>query len=118
MARNLATDQNYTDVFLPFLTPPHLLKYWESLGRFVSAYSSIEVTMQLALWTFAGLSRPMARALLAGSTRIDAAMNLISKVAEAQKWKASKKRELNVIFSHLGIINKIRNDILHFGAKS
>lgn len=103
------------DALVEILQRP-LKPYWQALGQFISGFSLLEVNMQLALWTFAHLSKPMARALLAGSTRIDAAMTLISKVAEAEKWDAEKKTELSRLFTQLGHINKIRNDLLHFGA--
>jgi hypothetical protein len=116
MAKKQTLRPDYVSALLPFLDMPDVRKYWESVGQFVSTYSSLEVNMQLASWTFAELSNPMARVLLGGSTRIDAAMTLISKMAVAQKWKKAKKSELNAIFSQLGHINKLRNDLLHYGA--
>jgi hypothetical protein len=108
--------KNYADALLRFLIPQHTQEYWAALGEFVSTFSTIEVNMQQALWEFAGLSRPLALALLAGSTRIDSAMTLISKVSVAKKWKSARKKELQAICTQLGIINKMRNDILHYGA--
>jgi hypothetical protein len=109
--------KDYVEALLQFLTPQHTQEYWASLGEFVSTFSIVEVNMQLALWEFAGLSRPLAIALLAGSTRIDSAINLMSKISVARKWKAARKRELQTICTQLGIINKVRNDILHYGAR-
>jgi hypothetical protein len=108
--------KNYADASRRFLIPQHTQEYWAALGEFVSTFSIVEVTMQQALWEFAGLSRPLALALLAGSTRIDSAMTLISKVSVARKWKSARKQELQAICTQLGIINKVRNDILHYGA--
>jgi hypothetical protein len=114
----LPPERGYAAALAAFLRPQHTNEYWEALGEFVSTFSSVEVNMQLALWTFAGLSKPMANALLAGSTRIDSAINLMNKISVAQKWRAERKKELNAISTQLGIINKIRNDILHYGAES
>jgi len=108
--------KDYVEALLPFLIPLHTQEYWAALGEFVSAFSLVEVNMQQALWEFAGLSRPLALALLAGSTRIDSAINLMSKVSVAQKWKSVRKKELQAVCTQLGIINKVRNDILHYGA--
>src|ERR1700731_469239 len=107
---------DYVGPLLRFLIPQHTQEYWAALGEFVSTFSTVEVNMQQALWEFAGLSRPLALALLAGSTRIDSAMTLINKVSVAKKWKSARKRELQTICTQLGIINKVRNDILHYGA--
>src|SRR5258708_38984581 len=112
-----APPTNYVEAMLPFLIPQHTQEYWAALGEFVSAFSIVEVNMQQALWEFAKLSRPLAIALLAGSTRIDSAINLMSKISVAQKWKAERKRELQAICTQLGIINKVRNDILHYVAR-
>jgi hypothetical protein len=109
---------DYAERLLPYFTQQHIQDYWAALGKFVSTFSLVEVNMQLALWTFAGMSKTMARALLSGSTRIDAAMNLISKLAEAQQWEAARQTELSYLFTQLGIINKVRNDLLHYGARS
>jgi hypothetical protein len=116
--KQISPPYDYVSGLLPFLGMPDIRKYWQSVGQFVSTFSSLEVTMQLALWSFSGLSNRMARALLSGSTRVDAAMNLINKIAATQKWKKSKRAELNAIFSQLGHINKLRNDLLHYGATS
>jgi hypothetical protein len=114
----LPPEQGYAAALAAFLVPGHTKEYWEALGEFVSTFSSVEVNMQLALWTFAGLSRPMATAILAGSTRIDSAINLMNKISVAKKWRAERKKEFSAISTQLGIINKIRNDILHYGAES
>jgi hypothetical protein len=108
---------DYAGPLLAFLVPQHTQEYWASLGEFVSTFSIVEVNMQQALWEFAGLSRPLALALLAGSTRIDSAMTLINKISIAKKWKSARKLELQAICTQLGIINKVRNDILHYGAR-
>src|SRR5438128_12465077 len=90
----------------------HFNDYYQALGEFVSSFSQLEINLQLALWQFAKLSKPIARALLSGSTRINEAMNQILKLAEAQKWEDEKKKELKFLFDQLGIINKVRNDLL------
>ncbi len=37
------------------------------------------------------------------------------RIADAKKWSAANKNRLEEIASHLGLINKLRNDILHYG---
>jgi|SRR5258708_40107634 len=50
--------------------------YHLALGRFVSAFSDIEASMQATLWHFAGVSTPTAQAVFSG-TRIEGAMQFI-----------------------------------------
>ncbi len=90
--------------------------FFESLVRFVSAFSEVEVNLQTVVWHFAGVSTPMAQAIFS-NVRVDGAMNLISRIADAQNWSEERRTELRRVFSHLGEINKLRNDILHYGAR-
>ena len=54
--------------------------YHLALGRFVSAFSDIEASMQATLWHFAGVSTPTAQAVFSG-TRIEGAMQFINRIA-------------------------------------
>jgi hypothetical protein len=89
--------------------------YWQALGRFVSQFASLEKTMQVALWKFAKVPPPVAPAIFSG-VRIDAATGLITRIAEAKEWSKEQKTELKKVFAQLGKINRVRNDILHYGA--
>jgi lipopolysaccharide biosynthesis glycosyltransferase len=89
--------------------------YHLALGRFVSAFSDIEASMQATLWHFAGVSTPTAQAVFSG-TRIEGAMQFINRIADAQRWKKSKRNQIQHIFTQLGHLNKLRNEILHYGA--
>jgi hypothetical protein len=92
----------------------HLDTYHRALGAFVSAFSQVEATLLRALWILAKLKPPYAQAVLSG-VKIEGAMGLINRIAEAEQWPESKKSQWEVVFSQLGIINKLRNDILHYG---
>ncbi len=78
-------------------------------------FSDIEATMQATLWHFAGVSTPTAQAVFSG-TRIEGAMQFINRIADAQRWKKSKRNQIQHIFTQLGHLNKLRNEILHYGA--
>ena len=67
------------------------------------------------LWHFAGVSTPTAQAVFSG-TRIEGAMQFINRIADAQRWKKSKRNQIQHIFTQLGHLNKLRNEILHYGA--
>jgi hypothetical protein len=97
------------------LTSEKTTNYFRSLGEFMTIFSSVEVNLQMAVWEFAGLSEPVAKAILP-SLRIEMAMSTINRIADTQSWNAEKRAELEDMFWHLGEINKLRNDILHYGA--
>lgn len=85
------------------------------LGRFVRAFSRVESNLLALLWHFGEIMPPIAPAIL-GGVRTDQGMSLINRIAESKKWKKSKRDKLTYVFNQLGQINKLRNDILHYGA--
>src|ERR1700675_4670161 len=92
----------------------HIGNYHRALGAFVSAFSQVEATLLRILWILARLEAPYAQAVLSG-VKIEGAMGFINRIAEAEQWPENKKSQWQVIFTHLGLINKLRNDILHYG---
>jgi hypothetical protein len=89
--------------------------YLWSLGLFIANFSVVERLMQQTLWHYAGIAAPTAPAVFTG-IRTETAISLIGRIAEAQKWKEDRKREIQYVFSQLGMINRLRNDLLHYGA--
>lgn len=88
--------------------------YYTTLGKFVSDFSRVETTLHNSLWAVAGVPPPVAQAIFSGF-RIEGCLQLIRRIADAKKWPAANKNRLEEIASHLGPINKLRNDILHYG---
>lgn len=88
--------------------------YYAALGRFVDAFARVETTLLRVLWTFAQLKSPYAQAVLSG-VRIEGAMGLINRIADAESWKPERRQDWQKIFTQIGIINKLRNDIFHHG---
>jgi hypothetical protein len=88
--------------------------YYDALGRFVTAFSMVETTLLRALWNLSRLEPPYAQAVLSG-VRIDGAMGYINRIADAEKWTSEKRQDWQKIFSQIGLINRLRNDILHYG---
>jgi hypothetical protein len=43
-------------------------------------------------------------------------MSFIRRIADAEKWRKERREEIEYLFSQFGMINKLRNDILHYGA--
>jgi hypothetical protein len=89
--------------------------YYEQVGMFVTIFSEVELRLLQSLWHFSGLKQPVASAVLTG-TKVEGAMSLINRIADAEDWSAERRAELQYIFSQLGEINKLRNDLLHFGS--
>jgi hypothetical protein len=73
------------------------------------------VTIQLLLWKVADIQPPVAQAVLSG-VRMDQAMGLISRTLDAQ-GKEAERSLLKDYFDQLGVINRVRNDILFYGAQ-
>jgi hypothetical protein len=89
--------------------------YLWALGFFVTNFAVIEGILQKAVWHLAGLKPPMAQAVLSG-LRTETATSYIRRIADAYKWSAGRKREVEYILGHLLLINRLRNDLLHYGA--
>jgi len=88
--------------------------YYAALGRFVSEFSTVETTLHRSLWAIAGVPPPVAQAIFS-SVKIDGCLQLIKRIADAKNWPTANKERLREIIVHLGPINKLRNDILHYG---
>jgi hypothetical protein len=88
--------------------------YYTALGKFVSDFSRVETTLHTSLWAIAGVRAPVAQAIFSGF-KIEGCLQLIKRIADAKNWPATSKQRLENITSHLGPINKLRNDILHYG---
>ena len=80
--------------------------YYDALGQFVTAFSQVETTLLRALWQLAQF--------LSG-VRIEGAIGFINRIADAENWPKDKRSDWQKIFTQIGLINKLRNDILHYG---
>jgi hypothetical protein len=90
-------------------------KYLLALGRFTHAFSRIEMFTTLALWVVSGVGQQMGRALLSG-IRVDQAISVLRRVMDTENITGPQRDDLEPALQHLGMINKMRNDILHYGA--
>lgn len=90
--------------------------YCLALGRFTDAFSQVELVLHFTLSSYANVNRKTAQAVFSG-VRIDNAMGLIKRLAIASKLHWRKRKDLDYVFDQLGIINKARNDIVHYGGQ-
>jgi hypothetical protein len=89
-------------------------KFHQALGGFVSSFSGAEMAVTLLLWHVSGVSEEVAKAIFSG-TRIKEAISFINRIYDAT-GEAAIKNGMKRYFDHLGAINDVRNDVLHYGA--
>lgn len=89
--------------------------YYTALGNFVNNFSQVETTLQHTLWMVSGVKADVAPAIFSG-LRVEGCLQFLRRIADAKKWNSPKKQALEEIIARLGPINKLRNDILHYGA--
>lgn len=91
-----------------------LNEFWRSLGEFLTTFSQTERLLRQLLAKLAGVKPKIAIALFSG-TRVDAATSYINRLLVAINADRKTRAELQRLFTHLGKITQIRNDILHYG---
>jgi hypothetical protein len=93
---------------------PVLKAYHAPLGEFISMFARTKAMVQETLAHYAKLDKDTAMALLSG-VKIDQAKNYLNRIFEAKPYDESAKVELGA-FMQIGIINDVRNDLIHYGA--
>lgn len=92
-----------------------LRSYYEALGRFVDMFAQVETAITLTLRHYAKTSTEVAKVILVGS-KIDGSAKFIKQLAYATGVSQELRDDLEDVIQQLGIINGVRNDILHYGA--
>jgi hypothetical protein len=95
---------------------PQQREYWEALGQFIDTFAECEAVMAFALESYSDVSPQVAKALFSG-VRTDAAANYILRILEVRKDLAPDRETLQAAFTQMGHINRLRNDIVHHGAR-
>ena len=93
-----------------------LREYYEALGRFVDMFSRVEAAATLTLWHYAKTSPEIAKVIFAG-TRVDLGSKFIKQIAAATNIAQDLQDDLADVLQQLGIILKVRNEVLHYGAE-
>jgi hypothetical protein len=91
-----------------------LRKYYSALGAFVDSFSKVEMAMQWTLQWQTRMEEFTARAVFSG-VRTDATVGHLGRLAEIKKIEPAEWLQLQPVLRQLGIINKVRNLILHYG---
>jgi hypothetical protein len=90
------------------------MSYYIDLGRIIDMFARIEGDLQALLWHEAGVSDAVGKAVFSG-VRIDQAMQFCRRI-----WAANgveKPEQVERAFSQLALLNSLRNDMVHYGAK-
>ncbi len=91
--------------------------YYETLGRFIEAFSAVETAMALTLWKYARTSKSVSRAVFSG-VRAKEAGDYIKRILEARGATKAQVARFKHLTDQLGELTSARNDIVHFGAQS
>jgi hypothetical protein len=94
-----------------------LQAYYEALGRFVDMFARVETAIALTLWMYAKTKPQIAKIIFAGA-RIDTSSTYIKQLAEATSAPQELRDDLVDVLQQVGIINHVRNYVLHYGATS
>ncbi len=88
--------------------------YFKALGKFIHEFSETESVLAAILEKMTEVDILVARALFSG-VRAEAATKYIARLQEALKSPTEERNEIQAVFTQLGIITLIRNDIVHYG---
>jgi hypothetical protein len=86
--------------------------YHASLGRFISLFAQIELTLFLAMTRTAGINLTMAQAIFTDA-RIANARDTINRIRAAHG--VPEDETLSRAFLQLGEIGRMRNNLVHYG---
>lgn len=91
--------------------------YYEALGRFVQIFAEVERIVWLTLVSYVEARLEIAKIVLTAGKVAQCATH-IKQIAAATNAPREKRHDLEFIFNQLGIINGVRDLILHYGATS
>lgn len=89
-------------------------KYHSALGEFISEFSSVEWNINNLIRHYCKISRIKSNVLL-GPLRMDNALNMLNKLKNATLILLEDIPEIGEIVEQLRKINRLRNDIVHYG---
>jgi hypothetical protein len=94
------------------ITPEHEV-YWKALGRFIHRFAMLEQQIAHLLALYAETPKGISQAVFSG-VRAPLALSLIDRVRETKE--TPEDPDWNRLRAQFGIINSVRNDIVHLGA--
>lgn len=91
-------------------------EYFECLGLFAHQFARTESALHFEFVIYSGIPQPLARIWTGGMRLVDL-MKATRQMIEANEWEASTKSEMNTLLQQLNTISRLRNQLLHRGAK-
>jgi hypothetical protein len=91
--------------------------YYQALGRFVDMFARVETAVTLTLWHYAKTEPKLGKIIFTGS-KIETYSTYIKQLSEATDTPKETRDDLTYVLQQLGIINGVRNFVLHYGAES
>ena len=88
--------------------------YYEALGRFVQIFAEVERLVWQTLVHYVGTSHEIAKIVLTAG-KVDQCATHIKQIAAINAPK-EKRDDLELVLQQLGILNGVRDHILHYGA--
>jgi hypothetical protein len=89
--------------------------YDQAIGRFIQQFSEAEVALMYVAVEYAKISPFVVGIAALSPIRVDGGINTIKKIIEVRKLRGKSARELLHVLDHFSVINKARNDLLHYG---
>ncbi len=90
--------------------------YFLALGEFIDQFARTEMFLHVILRHYAKINWDVGAAILSG-VRVDTAMSFIKRITEIHDPGEETRIEINDLFQQLAEVNKLRNDIVHYGSQ-
>jgi hypothetical protein len=100
--------------YLETLTKNKPQNYHTALGEFITLFSIVEWDINNLIRYYLKISREKLN-ILQGAYRMDNGLDILNKLRVAGRIPKDRISELDEIVSHLRKINRLRNDIVHYG---
>jgi hypothetical protein len=89
-------------------------RFWVVLGQFVECFAHVESIIQVLLWHVSRVEVSVAQAIFSG-VRAHQAIDFINRILDSE-GERREKQALAGCFTQFALLNRIRNDILHYGS--
>jgi hypothetical protein len=89
-------------------------EYYLALGKFINKHSEMEFVLNLLVRHYYKLTDETAN-LIFQMLRVDAALDHLQRLMSSKKMSEDDSKELEFIRNQIGMINRFRNDVVHYG---
>lgn len=97
---------------------PEEREYDEAIGRFITVFAEAESSLLYVAVHYTAIKPFIVGLAALAPLRVDSGITVIKRVIEARRLRSKLARELLHALEQFAVINKARNDLLHFGIGS